>query len=67
MAPGNYKPADTKRPDAERRAAQFAYEIANGLATMHELGFVHRDLKPENILVNSANKYLFTFHRYTPA
>jgi Tol biopolymer transport system component len=32
-------------------AAEFACEIARGLAAAHQNGIVHRDLKPENIFV----------------
>jgi serine/threonine protein kinase len=34
-------------------AVRWAAEIAEGLATAHELGIVHRDLKPENIWITS--------------
>ena len=29
--------------------------VLQGLATIHELGFIHRDIKPENIMVSSRN------------
>ena len=34
----------------ENEAADFTYQILNGIKHVHELGIAHRDLKPENIL-----------------
>ena len=43
--------ADGKLP--ARRALDYAFQIARGLAAAHEKGIVHRDLKPENLFVTS--------------
>ena len=41
----------TGAPLPARRAADYAIQIAQGLAAAHERGIVHRDLKPENLFV----------------
>src|SRR5919202_5302570 len=40
-------------PLPQRKALDYATQIARGLAAAHERGIVHRDLKPENVFVCS--------------
>src|SRR5438876_2111684 len=38
-------------PLPQRKAIDYALQIAHGLAAAHEKGIVHRDLKPENLFI----------------
>ena len=40
-----------KGPIPQRKAIEYAVQIANGLAAAHDKGIVHRDLKPDNLFV----------------
>lgn len=40
------------RPLPQRKAVEYAVQMARGLAAAHERGIVHRDLKPENVFLN---------------
>jgi serine/threonine protein kinase len=42
------------RPLAVRKSAEYAVQIASGLAAGHERGIVHRDIKPDNLFVTTS-------------
>ena len=40
-------------PLAQRRAIDYALQIAHGLGAAHEKGIIHRDLKPDNVFITN--------------
>ena len=39
-------------PIPQKRAVDYALQVAKGLSAAHEKGIVHRDLKPENLMIS---------------
>src|SRR5579864_7532307 len=40
----------------QRKAIEYAVQVAHGLAAAHEKGIVHRDLKPENLFITGEDR-----------
>jgi serine/threonine protein kinase len=43
-------------PLPQRKAIDYALQLARGLAAPHEKGIVHRDIKPDNIFINDEGR-----------
>src|SRR5215510_8283405 len=43
-------------PISQRKALDYAVQIAHGLAAAHEKGIVHRDLKPDNLFLTNDDR-----------
>lgn len=43
-------------PIAQRKATDYALQVAHGLAAAHEKGIVHRDLKPDNLFITKDDR-----------
>jgi eukaryotic-like serine/threonine-protein kinase len=48
---GSFSSSTSRRTIPQRKALEFAVQLASGLAAAHEKGIIHRDLKPENIFI----------------
>jgi len=42
---------------SERKAIDYAQQIAQGLAAAHDRRITHRDLKPENLFVTTESQF----------
>jgi serine/threonine protein kinase/Tol biopolymer transport system component len=43
-------------PVAQRKATDYALQVARGLAAAHEKGIIHRDLKPDNLFITKDDR-----------
>jgi len=43
-------------PIAQRKAIDYALQVAHGLSAAHEKGIVHRDLKPDNLFITKDDR-----------
>ena len=43
-------------PIAQRKATDYALQVAHGLAAAHEKGIIHRDLKPDNLFITKDDR-----------
>ena len=43
-------------PMAQRKAIDYAIQVAHGLTAAHEKGIVHRDLKPDNLFITKDDR-----------
>src|SRR3989442_7442070 len=43
-------------PISQRKAIDYAVQVAHGLTAAHEKGIVHRDLKPENLFITNDDR-----------
>ncbi len=47
---------DQRLPKSHAEAVRIFHQVAQGLAHMHDVGYVHADIKPNNILVSEEGK-----------
>ncbi|KAL0481164.1 serine/threonine-protein kinase MAK [Acrasis kona] len=43
---------DRDKPFSESKIRNIMYQVLQGLAYQHKMGYFHRDMKPENLLIN---------------